>query len=240
MLLILFSLAEFIISLRKNEPAHFVYYKDFGIDIPQNLPLHGIDVSSHQGIIKWPEVKAMQEENVQIDFIFIKATEGLCNTDKQFKINWQEAGTQGFVRGAYHFFIATKSGKAQAKNFIKNVKLSAGDLPPIVDVEQLYGTSPKMMQKELKDYLSIVEAYYNVKPIIYSYATFYDNFLAANFDHYPLWVAHYLEENRPKVKRHWDFWQHSENAHIYGIQGNVDFNVFGGDTTAFKRLLIKK
>lgn len=238
-LLILFSLVRFVISLKTNKPVYFVYYKDFNIDIPQNLPLHGIDISNHQGNIKWSMVKAMQDKNVNIYFAFMKATEGLSNIDKQFKTNWQEAGIQGFVRGAYHFFIATKSGKAQAENFIKNVTLMPGDLPPVVDIEHLYGVSPQVMQRELRAYLITIEKHYKIRPIIYSYATFYDNFLGKDFDQYPLWVAHYLEEKKPRVDRHWDFWQHSENAHVYGIKGNVDFNVFDGDSIAFKRLLIK-
>lgn len=240
MLIILFPLARFMVSLRENKPVHFEYYKDFGINIPENLPIHGIDISKHQGEVKWPLIKAMQDKNVSINFIFIKATEGLSNLDSQFKTNWQEAGIQGFTRGAYHFFIATKSGKAQAENFIKNVTLLPGDLPPVVDVEQLYGASPHAMQKELTDYVTAIQAFYHVKPIIYSYATFYDNYLGKEFDHYPLWVAHYLEETKPRVDRHWDFWQHSENAHVYGIHGNVDFNVFSGDSIAFKRMLIQK
>ncbi len=240
LLLILFSLAMLAIWQKMNKSVYFVYYKGFNIDIPENLSIHGIDISNHQNSIKWAMVKAMQEKNVSINFTFIKATEGLSSIDLQFKKNWQEARSQGIVRGAYHFFIATKSGKAQAENFIKNVTLLPGDLPPAVDIEQLYGVSPKVMQRELNAYLVRIEEHYKVRPIIYSYASFYDSYLGKDFDSYPLWVAHYLEEKKPRVHRHWDFWQHSENAHVYGIQGNVDFNVFGGDSIAFRRLLIKE
>jgi lysozyme len=45
-------------------------------------------------------------------------------------------------RGAYHFFISSKSGKAQAENFY--TKCSAwitGDMPPVLDIETANGAS---------------------------------------------------------------------------------------------------
>ena len=67
-------------------------------------------------------------DQVQIGFAFIKATEGLGNEDAFFQRNWKKTKAAGLVRGAYHFFLATKSGKAQAENFINSVTLASGDL----------------------------------------------------------------------------------------------------------------
>jgi len=39
-----------------NKPK-FVRYPAFGIDIPVNYTIHGIDVSKYQGKIDWNEVK---------------------------------------------------------------------------------------------------------------------------------------------------------------------------------------
>ncbi len=224
---------------QQEEKAKFALYPGFGIQLPVEYEIHGIDVSFYQQAIYWPSVKKMKEQNVQIGFVFIKATEGLGSTDKQFKRNWAQAKQQGIPRGAYHFFLATKDGKTQAKNFIKNVQLQPGDLPPVLDIEQLYGVSPKLMQQRIKDWLQLVEAAYHVKPIIYSNADFYNRNLGAAFNKYPLWVAHYFENNQPRVSRDWTFWQHSSTGQINGITSKVDFNVFNGDSTAFKELLIK-
>jgi len=215
------------------------YYEAFGIYLPQGYSIHGIDVSNFQSTVYWPLVKAMRVDTVAIGFAFIKATEGLNDVDKRFAKNWHAAKQVQIPRGAYHFFLATKSGSKQAKNFIKHVNLSAGDLPPVVDVEQLYGVSPKNMRTRLKECLSILEAHYKVKPIIYTYVSFYNSYLGDDFKDYPLWVAHYLEPNKPKISRDWIFWQHSERGSVSGIAHKVDFNVFNGDSTTFKKLLIK-
>jgi lysozyme len=221
------------------EKAKFVRYAAFGIDLPESYPVHGIDVSKYQSFIDWPSVKDMKVNNVQITFAFIKATEGLGNVDKQFKRNWKKAAEAGVVRGAYHFFLATKSGKLQAKNFIKQVKLKPGDLPPVLDVEQLYGVKPEKMLREVQDWLTAVEEHYNVKPIIYTYVNFYSRYFKGEFDDYPLWAAHYLEKDRPRINRRWIFWQHNERGRVNGITKPVDFNVFNGDREDFEDLLIK-
>ena len=217
----------------------FEHYTGFNINIPRGYELHGIDVSKHQGTIKWPAVKTMQDKDIRIGFAFIKATEGLGNVDRQFRRNWARAKDAGIPRGAYHFFIATKSGRAQALNFINTVQLQPGDLPPVLDVEQLYRSKPAQMRKEVKAWLQMVEDAYGVKPILYSYVDFYDKYLGAEFDTYPLWVAHYMQPERPRITRNWLFWQHSETGFVNGIRANVDFNVFSGDSTAFRKLLIK-
>lgn len=221
------------------EHAKFVRYPGFQIDLPANYEIHGIDVSKHQSFIHWPAVKQMKVKDVQIGFSFMKATEGVMNVDKQFKRNWKKAGEIGLPRGAYHFFLPTKSGKAQAKNFISTVDLQAGDLPPVLDIEQLYGVKPAKMRREIKEWLDIVEDHYGVKPIIYTYVTFYSNFLGAEFDGYPLWVAHYQERDRPRITRPWIFWQHNERGRVNGITSKVDFNVFNGDSSDFRDLLVK-
>lgn len=217
----------------------FVRYPAFGIAIPENFSIHGIDVSKYQQTIAWDVVKEMQVKNVRLGFAFIKATEGLGNTDPQFYRNWKKSKQAGIVRGAYHFFLATKDGREQAENFIKTVKLQSGDLPPVVDIEQTYGVSTAVLQKELKEWLDVVENYYGVKPIIYSNVDFYERHLGNKFDGYPFWAAHYYQYDTPRIGRNWHFWQHSEEGRVNGIFSKVDFNVFNGDSTAFTSLLIE-
>ena len=236
--LLLLSFTAYFLVNHFNHPS-FKHYKSFGIGIPVNYGIHGIDVSKHQQTIAWQEVKKMNVNNVKIGFAFIKATEGLGRVDEQFRRNWFHAQKAGIPRGAYHFFISSKSGKAQAENFIETVRLQKGDLPPVLDIEQTNGASAAEMQERVADWLQMVEKKYRVKPIIYTNADFYTNFLSGRFDDYPLWVAHYLVQDKPRVQRSWHFWQHSESGHVNGIEPYVDFNVFNGDSAAFKRLLIR-
>ncbi len=233
--LIILSILFYYTKIYK-EPS-FAHYSDFGIDLPVNYNIHGIDVSRYQGRISWNLVKEMQANEIKIGFAFIKATEGISNADPEFNRNWKEAKRAGIIRGAYHFFIPSKSGKSQAEQFIKKVKISQSDLPPVLDVEGNYGSSVATVQKNVAEWLSNIELYYQVKPIIYTNIDFYSIYLTGAFDDYPLWIAHYKVKDQPRIERSWSFWQHNEKGRVNGIDNYVDFNVFNGDSTAFFNFL---
>jgi lysozyme len=219
--------------------AHYRTYKSFGIRIPTQYKIHGIDVSYAQGKIDWPKVAAMQEDSVKISFAFIKATEGLLTVDPYFKRNWREAPKAGIRCGAYHFFRPYKSGLWQARFFLQNVNMETGDLPAVADVERLDGVSPAKMREQLQSFLNHVEAKTHVKPIIYTGLNFYQDYLAGYFNNYPLWIAHYNRERLSiNSKTNWWFWQHSESAKVNGINHTVDFNAFKGDSLKFDSFLI--
>jgi lysozyme len=221
------------VNLTSHKPS-FVRYPEFGILIPENYSIHGIDVSKYQDYIAWEEVKNMKVKNVSLGFSFIKATEGISNIDPQFRRNWKKAGEHQIIRGAYHFFIGSKDGKMQAENFIGKVELNPGDLPPVLDIEQLNGAKSADVKKEALEFLQVVEAYYKVKPIIYTNVDFYNRNLGSDFDAYPLWIAHYYQPEQPRISRDWVFWQHSDEGRVNGILNKVDFNVFNGDSVAFQ------
>lgn len=218
--------------------AHFVRYPEFGIEVPVNYTIYGIDVSKYQSIIDWESVRDMKVGHVQMGFAFIKATEGLGNEDAYFQRNWKKVKDAGMVRGAYHFFLSTKSGKAQAENFINSVELQPGDLPPVLDIEQTYGVPADKLRERAKEWLTTIQDYYHILPIIYTNVDFYKQYLKDDFDQYPLWVAHYLQKERPRIYRDWTFWQHSEAGRVNGILTRVDFDVFNGDSAEFRKLLI--
>lgn len=227
----------FYLWMQVKEPT-FVRYKEFGINIPTQYEIHGIDVSRYQSTIAWKEVKKMRVQNVRLGFAFIKATEGSSLVDPFFKRNWKKVKEAGLVRGAYHFFQPKKDGKTQAKHFFENVKLETGDLPPVLDIERGWNLPKTKVQAEVQEWLDAMEASYGVKPIIYTYVTFYEKYLKGKFDDYPLWIAHYYQPNNPRISRHWQFWQHSEEGRVNGILSKVDFNVFSGDSAEFKALLV--
>lgn len=217
----------------------FTVYPGFGISLPDGYEIHGIDVSRYQKRINWPVVKQMEVNGVKIGFAFIKATEGVNFTDKQFARNWRKLRENRVIRGAYHYMNLNGSGKMQAQNFISKVTLLPGDLPPVLDIETLGGKSPEKLQEFVGDWLKTVEEYYHVKPIIYSNVVFYNAYLDSKFSDYPLWVAHYLEMHAPMLNRTWQFWQHNEGGRVNGIDAFVDFDVFNGDSSDFNKLLVK-
>src|SRR5215212_2570897 len=157
----------------KSRQMQFVHYKEFGIPIPADYAIHGIDVSRYQQRISWQAVKTLQVNNIKLGFAFIKATEGNGNLDPYFKRNWKKAKEAGVTRGAYHFFIASKDGLTQAQNFMKKVSLESGDLPPVLDVEQANGANATTIREEVKECLQAFEFNYGVKPIIYTSIDFY-------------------------------------------------------------------
>ena len=74
-----------------SRKAHYTRYDEFGIEIPTNYSVHGIDVSKYQHVIDWTSVKAMSVEDVHISFAFIKATEGNVNEDKYFQTQLEKS-----------------------------------------------------------------------------------------------------------------------------------------------------
>ena len=217
----------------------FVNYPDFGIYIPENFSIHGIDVSKYQSDIDWQRVKNMKSKDIQLGFCFMKATQGIQGKDPFFQRNWQQAKAGGLVRGAYHFFIGSKDGAKQAANFLSSVRFSPGDLPPVLDIEQSNGATVQQLRTEAKKFLDIVEKAVGVKPIIYTNIDFYERTLSEGFEEYPLWIAHYYQMQAPRINRHWHFWQHSDRGRVNGINGKVDFNVFQGDSNDFRQFLLQ-
>ena len=99
----------------------------------KRYPVRGVDVSHYQGTIDWPVLAAQD-----LDFAYIKATEGSSHTDEKFAENWEAAKDTGLRIGAYHFFSFDSPGESQLKHFTETVPAFRQMLPPVVDFE-FYG-----------------------------------------------------------------------------------------------------
>ncbi len=190
----------------------------------ENYAVHGIDVSHYQAKIDWPVVA---EQN--IDFAFVKATEGESLKDSLFTNNWVAMKDVGIHRGAYHFFRPANSATKQADHFIQQVQLEFGDLPPVLDIEVIDGVEEGHLISRVKTWLAIVERNYGIRPIIYTNINFYNRYLEGYFDDYPMWIARY-NTKKPQLPngQEWMFWQYGNRGKLSGIDGYVDFNVFKG------------
>jgi len=201
-----------------------------------DFDIQGIDVSHHQEGVDW-ELVAQQD----LQFTFLKASEGLTYVDPDFKTHWASAKTSGLVRGAYHFFRGNKSAEDQLHNFSKQVDLKIGDLPPVLDIETLDGVTREELIAGVRTWLYLAEIKYGVKPIIYTNLKFYYRNLAGQFDDYPYWMARYgtkVPAVGPGLKL--AFWQYGDRGQIAGIVGDVDLNVFHGTQQEFDAILIQK
>lgn len=195
----------------------------------------GFDVSEYQSEIDWEQTYHI-DESFELSFVFIRATAGKNKVDKRFKENWKASKERQLIRGAYHYYRPNENSIEQANNFIKNVKLEKGDLPPVLDIEKLpKSQSIDSLKVGLRRWLKKVEKHYKVKPIIYSGESYYNDFLKKEFSDYPLWIANY-NFWRNHLEDDWLFWQFTEKAQIQGIEGMVDVNIFNGDKN---QLLLK-
>ena len=201
--------------------------KGYGICMPAGYRVHGIDVSHYQGDINWKMLEQTRQGKFPIQFIFMKATEGGDYADDRFAANFDSARVHGFVRGAYHFYNPKTDANKQADFFIQSVKLEAGDLPPVLDIEKK-GKDMKKLQADLKVWLRKVENHYGVKPIIYASYKFKTRYLNDSvFNTYPYWIAHYYVDS-VRYEGDWKFWQHTDVGTLPGIDEEVDLNVFNG------------
>ncbi|NLI64048.1 MAG: glycoside hydrolase family 25 protein [Bacteroidales bacterium] len=213
--------------------------KAYGVCIPKGDYLHGLDVSRHQGKINWDDLALISKEELPLDFVFIKATEGGDFKDENFQSNFNSAKKTGFIRGAYHYYIPLTPAKKQADFFIQNVPLESGDLPPVLDIEVI---NKKMtsgaLQDSIKIWLSLIENHYQVTPILYTSYKFKSKHLShADFDKYPYWIAHYYIDT-VRYEGEWSFWQHTDVGIVPGIKELVDLNVFNGTKVQLEELLL--
>lgn len=181
---------------------------------------NGIDVSKHQGVIKWQEVA----KDRKIEFVYIRATMGKNHVDALYRRNIKDARLAGLKVGSYHFLTSKYSVTEQFDDFLSTVKPSEQDLLPMVDVEDgwIKGWSKEQLRDSLMKFSRLVEKHYGRKPMVYSNESFYNAYLAPCFNDYILYVANY--RSKPKINgggRH-SLWQYSERGHIRGIGEYVD------------------
>lgn len=202
--------------------------------------VQGIDVSHYQGAVDWEEIAAQD-----VDFAFIKATEGSSHVDEYFYDNWQAAAQTELYVGAYHFFSFDSPGQTQAELFIDTVGDLKGKLAPAIDIEY-YGEKEKdppkqeAVRKELRDMLEILEEHYQKTPVIYTTYKVYDRYLKGEFEEYPLWLRNVYYPPMGDLGEKWTFWQYTDRAVLEGYEGEekyIDRNVFRGTLDELEELL---
>ncbi len=238
-LILLYVYFPLFLGLFKNTETERKNLEAYKTDLAE-YSAFGIDISHYQNKINWDTLVSKHK----IDFVFIRATAGIDNFDKYFLNNWERVKHAGIIRGAYHYYRPDENSTEQADFFIKNVNLAEGDMPPVLDIERYSNIqSLKRLKSGLINWLNIVEEYYQITPIIYTYYQFYMNALYNDprFEKYPVWIALYNTDERPDlIKKEWVFWQFTDKGAIDGINGDVDINVFNGKLKDMDGLRIRK
>lgn len=215
----------------------FLLYKgvlSFNRAAADSYPVHGVDVSHYQGDI---DFGILAEQDIR--FAFIKATEGSGFVDSRLAENLAAVRKSPLRFGCYHFFSYDSPGRTQAANFIDNVPVVAGMLPPVIDVE-FYGDyyrSPAPAEQvlpQLRDMVDALREHYGVSPILYCTGRAHRLYIDGNFDDCDLWIRDVRFVPEPG----WTFWQYTDRATLDGYSGKepcIDVNVFCGDDEAFAR-----
>lgn len=200
----------------------------------------GMDISHYQKKedINWDSL-SIANGAIPVEFVILRATMGNQSADKHFKEFWSSAKIHQKIRGAYHFYRADEDPVVQANNFLDNVKLESGDLPPILDIEKIPRRKTKEhLIEDLKVWCDIVEQAYGKKPIIYTYYFYYRDYLKGSFDDYSIWLANYNDVPVPSPDDDWQFWQFTEKGIVNGVNTKVDLNIYNGGLWSLKNMTI--
>jgi lysozyme len=195
--------------------------------------LKGVDVSHWDGSVSWAQVKS-----AGITFAFAKATESDDDIDDTFAANWAGMKAAGIVRGAYHFFDPAVSATTQANYVLATVgTLEAGDLPIVLDFEQLNGVSEATAVAGAATFLETVTKATGKTAILYMSSDFLSG-TYSSLAPYTLWVANYGVScpGMPAEWSAWRFWQNSDSGSVSGISDAVDLDEFNGSLSALTAL----
>ena len=192
----------------------------------------GIDVSSHQGEIDWPTVKAAGMEFAFIRVGYRGYNSGTIHADEQALINLSEAKAAGLKIGAYFFSQALTEEEAIeeaqfALSMLEGVEL---DLPLVYDWEYV-SESARTGAMEPDTLLTCVRAFCDeverggYEPMVYFNQELVKTLLdITELSEYPFWLAMYSGEMTFPYKI--DFWQYSDEGQVPGIEGNVDLDLY--------------
>ncbi len=191
---------------------------------------YGIDISHWQKEVNWDAVRIAKINGNPIEFVFIKASEGVWYKDPKYEEYKAGCIQVGLRHGAYHFWHSNQDPIKQAENFYRSA--GSGIKAYVCDVETNDGGEFK---DNLRTFLQKIEDLSGQRPLVYTGPYFWivNGIHDEQFcSYYKLWIAHYTQLANPLVPAGWTnwlFWQYSDKGVISGIPGNtVDLNRFAG------------
>jgi GH25 family lysozyme M1 (1,4-beta-N-acetylmuramidase) len=199
----------------------------------------GVDVSNYQGDIDWEKVKASGYE-----FAFIRigfrgyGESGTLNPDKHYKENLHGALDAGLDVGVYFFSQAVSEEESveEAEYVLSlldeaDISVEQLALPVVFDPESILDDEARTDDVTGEQFTKNAAAFCDrireagAAPMIYCNMLWeaYKLDLGALSD-YPVWYADY--EELPQTPYAFEFWQYSESAHVDGISGAVDVDIW--------------
>ena len=165
----------------------------------------GIDIYSEDNVYDWTAVK-----NAGIQFVYIKATEGVSYVNPKLAEQYSGAKSAGLLVGFYHF--ASNNNPIDEYNYFNNTISSyQADLYPALDYELTESDYNFINQFMLK----------NSNLIFYSSHSIADN---AGIQINKQWIAE--PETNPLNTRGYAGIQYTWKGSIDGINGDCDIDIF--------------
>ncbi len=214
-----------------------------------------IDVSEHQGVVDWNQVKASGVQGAIIRIAF-----GWGNRyDSQALNNIAECKRLRIPFGIYLYSYAYDSVTAAEEGTdvvskLRSVGVSPHDLsyPVFYDLEDwswtghVHPTSPSIYEGMVDAWYGKLQAAGYTNLSVYSYMDYLQNELNSTSIYAKTrWVARYGEEMHFTFPTNYRGWQYYDQGHVAGINGTVDLSAFGNqsyqavaDATAYTALSI--
>jgi GH25 family lysozyme M1 (1,4-beta-N-acetylmuramidase) len=196
----------------------------------------GVDVASWQhpngAAIDWRQVRAAGHS-----FAYVKSTEGTSYVNPYFASDWAGIRGAGLLRGTYHYArpawpLSTAIDQARFFVSVAGPQNGAGDLPPVLDLEETGGLAAADVVTWARTWLEEVRRLTGRDPMIYLGYYFWKDTLRSTtaLAGYRLWLPWYTSAAAPGATPApwggWTFWQYTETGRVAGIVGNVDINRF--------------
>ncbi|MCH8625862.1 GH25 family lysozyme [Lactiplantibacillus plantarum] len=207
------------------------------------MSLNGFDVASYQAGMNVGEIAG--------DFALVKATEGIDYTNPEFNGHAKQTLSAGKKLGVYHFIRNGSDIKQQADYFLTVVKSYIGKAMLVLDFENTTGSTIQSQAGVglAKQWLDYVYQQTGVRPVLYTGVSCensldWSSVVKAN---YGLWIAQYNNYNvvngyQPRdlygSLKHWKtavMFQYTSTGQLPGWNGNLDFDVFYGDKSAWDK-----
>lgn len=193
--------------------------------------LAGIDVSAHQGIIQWQQVKDAGVEFAVIRAGYRGSTEGRLYEDEQFRYNMKEAAAVNLPVGIYFYSQALDVQEAveEAEYVCQLLTDYDVQLPVFFDWE--YGGDGGRISSiesvALTDcaiaFCETVKAHSYTAGVYFNQTFGYHHLDLLRLQSYTLWLAEYNEA--PTFRYHFDWLQYSDNGFVAGIEVPVDLDI---------------
>lgn len=189
----------------------------------------GIDVSAHQGVIDWSQVK-----NSGVDFAMIRVgfrgqTQGSIFEDKYFKSNVAGAIKNGVKVGIYFYSTAISEEEAleEAAWVVNKIAPYNITYPVVYDFEDFgrYRCVEVDGNKATKNALIFLNYVRSAgyEPMMYANKNDITRKMSRNSFNCKFWLAHYTENT--DYKGSFNMWQYTSNGSVPGIKGRVDMDI---------------